>query len=157
MGAGLLIANINTNNQKNNDGNNLTKENLTNINNITDNATGSNANLNTNANKNTSIQANINKNANTKANTQKIGSNQSSEFTAEEAKRTVENDVSFDTEVTVYNPKYKDKDLGWLVPARDKKTGEFAGSVYVSSKHGPFVQGPEFYKDYKELISKKKF
>jgi hypothetical protein len=137
MGLGLLVANNNTNDQKNNANNN-------NINNITDNATDSNVSLGTN----------INKNANTNAYIQKNRPSQSSEFTAAEAKKTVEKYVSFDTEVVVSKPTYKNKDLGWLVPARDKKTGEFAGSVYVYSNHGPFVHGPDYYKDYKKLVSK---
>ncbi|RBQ24589.1 hypothetical protein ALNOE001_00070 [Candidatus Methanobinarius endosymbioticus] len=58
--------------------------------------------------------------------------------------------MSFDNKV-VGNLKYKNE-LGWLVSARDKKTGKFAGSVYVYSKNGPFSQGPQTYKDYKKTI-----
>lgn len=89
--------------------------------------------------------------------------NKTEEFTAKAAKRSVETDNVFsfreesnNIKVKVGYPKYKNDNGGWLVPAYNKKTGEFVGSVYVYGKHGPYSHGPESYYHYKSIISGKK-
>ena len=75
-----------------------------------------------------------------------------------EAKLDVERNVSLEKNEIVGYPVYKDPDLNaWLVPIFDKYTKEFKGSIYVCGKPGYhyYVHGPEFYSDYKRVISGK--
>lgn len=83
------------------------------------------------------------------------------EFTAEDAMADVEQNVIFPDkfgnklDVDVGHPKYKDKRMdSWLVPAYDKKTGKFIGSVYANGEL--FTNGPDNYKEYKKLVSDNK-
>ena len=92
----------------------------------------------------------------------KTKSKEPTEFTAKDAKRSVEKNVKFTSrnasenlKVKVGYPKYKDELGGWLVPAYDKKTGKFVGSVYVYNKGGTYSHGPEVYSQYKKIISGK--
>ena len=61
--------------------------------------------------------------------------------------------------VIVGYPVYKHPRLdAWLVPYFDKNTKEFLGSVYVyvgPSGSRCYVSGPNFYFDYKQIISGK--
>ena len=76
-----------------------------------------------------------------------------------EAKLDVERNVSLEKNEIVGYPVYKDPDLNaWLVPYFDKNTKEFLGSVYVyvgPSGSRCYVSGPNFYFDYKQIISGK--
>ncbi len=75
-----------------------------------------------------------------------------------EAKLDVERNVSLEKNEIVGYSVYKDPDLNaWLVPIFDKYTKEFKGSIYVCGKPGYhyYVHGPEFYSDYKRVISGK--
>ena len=75
-----------------------------------------------------------------------------------EAKLDVERNVSLEKNEIVGYPVYKDPDLNaWLVPIFDKYTKEFKGSTYLCGKPGYhyYVHGPEFYSDYKRVISGK--
>jgi len=75
-----------------------------------------------------------------------------------EAKLDVERNVYLEKNEIVGYPVYKDRDLdAWLVPTFDKYTKEFLGSVYVCGEpgHHYYVNGPEFYSEYKQIISGK--
>ena len=75
-----------------------------------------------------------------------------------EAKLDVERNVSLEKNEIVGYPVYKDPDLNaWLVPIFDKYTKEFKGSTYLCGKPGYhyYVHGPEFYSEYKQIISGK--
>ena len=75
-----------------------------------------------------------------------------------EAKLDVERNVSLEKNEIVGYPVYKDPDLNaWLVPIFDKYTKEFKGSIYVCGEpgHHYYVHGPEFYSEYKLIISGK--
>lgn len=155
FGVGLLISFNNDQNLQNETIKNYSQSNSS-ENNSSDINSNTNETINSNA-IDTSINSKDNSKSNSNNNSNKNGFNQSSEFTALEAMETVENlpHEPTEPEVTVVKPRYK-SEIGWLVPLRDKKTGQFAGSIYVYDKGGPFAQGPQTYKDYKEVVSKKK-
>ncbi|WP_296859601.1 hypothetical protein [uncultured Methanobrevibacter sp.] len=75
-----------------------------------------------------------------------------------EAKLDVERNVHLEKNEIVGYPVYKHPRLNaWLVPTFDKYTKEFLGSVYVCGEPGYhyYVNGPEFYSEYKQIISGK--
>ena len=85
----------------------------------------------------------------------------SNEITAEDILEIVKNGVVWDDgkggttkEVKLSNP-YKSKEGFWLVAAFDKKTGKFLGAIWVGYDGGGFIDGPDSYSEYKDIISGK--
>ena len=75
-----------------------------------------------------------------------------------EAKLYYERHAHLEKNEIVGYPVYKDPVFNaWLVPIFDKNTKEFLGSVYVCGEPGRhyYVHGPEFYSEYKQIISGK--
>ena len=72
------------------------------------------------------------------------------------AKKAVEKNVLDKNQIAGY-PTFQDKDGSWLVPIFDKKTKKFISSVYVYIDKDSrfFVGGPQFYSEYKDVISGK--
>ena len=72
---------------------------------------------------------------------------------AMEAKLGVEKYALGKNEIAGY-PVYKHPRLdSWLVPIFDKNTKKFVGSIYIYKGGAGFVMGPQYYSQYKEVIS----
>ena len=154
----IFILADNTNNKINNDSifNNSTNlQNKQDDKNISLNHTNNTNNVEGNINNNYYKSSSSNNNHN--RGHDKNDSNDSFDE-ALEAKLDVERNVYLEKNEIVGYPVYKDRDLdAWLVPTFDKYTKEFLGSVYVCGEpgHHYYVNGPEFYSEYKQIISGK--
>ena len=140
----------NTVNNTSNISKNISFNKINNSNNTCDNSTNLNDSLN---NQNSNPVKDYNYKINKKS------KNKSSEITADDILKRVKKGVVWDdghggsTQNVKLGKPYKYDDL-WLVGAFNKKTGKFLGAVWVASEGG-YINGPDSYSDYKDIISGK--
>ena len=157
------------NNLFNNTDNNTDNNTVNNTDNISKNISFDNVNNSSNkrinsTNNSDKVKDNINNHESYPLNEYKHNHNKKSkpkydEISADDILKRVKKGVYWDdghggnTQDVRLGKPYKYKDL-WLVAAFDKKTGKFLGAIWVASEGG-YINGPDSYSEYKDIISGK--